>query len=91
MEKAAKAATKTHKDRVAEFNTKLENMSEHYDLPRSEMMRSVEDLNRRSDKAVSSQSDLAKTVCISDCPFGPGMTLILSSTPSMQDAIVILF
>ncbi|KDE08983.1 hypothetical protein MVLG_00706 [Microbotryum lychnidis-dioicae p1A1 Lamole] len=34
LEKAAKAATKTHKERVAEFNEKLENMSEHYDIPR---------------------------------------------------------
>lgn len=91
LEKAAKAATKTHKDRVAEFNTKLENMSEHYDLPRSETIRSVEDLGRRTDGAVSSQLDLAKTVGMSDCPFGPGMTLISSYTSSMQNAIVILF
>lgn len=29
-DKAAKAAVKTHKDRVAEFNDRLEKMSEHY-------------------------------------------------------------
>lgn len=34
LEKAAKAAAKTHKERVAEFNEKLENLSEHYDIPR---------------------------------------------------------
>lgn len=34
LEKAAKAATKTHKERVAEFNEKLENLSEHYDIPK---------------------------------------------------------
>lgn len=34
MEKAAKAAAKTHKERVAEFNEKLENLSEHYDIPK---------------------------------------------------------
>ncbi|SCV70786.1 BQ2448_3548 [Microbotryum intermedium] len=38
LEKAAKAATKTHKERVAEFNEKLENMSEHYDIPRGESL-----------------------------------------------------
>ncbi|POY74127.1 hypothetical protein BMF94_2939 [Rhodotorula taiwanensis] len=34
LEKAAKQARKSHKDRVAEFNEKLENMSEHYDVPK---------------------------------------------------------
>ncbi|GAA5869813.1 hypothetical protein JCM1840_007643 [Sporobolomyces johnsonii] len=34
LEKAAKAAAKSHKDRVAEFNEKLENLSEHYDIPK---------------------------------------------------------
>ncbi|GAA6062791.1 hypothetical protein JCM10212_002160 [Sporobolomyces blumeae] len=34
LEKAAKAATKSHKERVAEFNEKLENLSEHYDTPK---------------------------------------------------------
>ncbi|BGO90708.1 hypothetical protein NBRC10512_000648 [Rhodotorula toruloides] len=34
LEKAAKAAAKSHKERVAEFNEKLENMSEHYDIPK---------------------------------------------------------
>ncbi|KAL8290000.1 hypothetical protein RQP46_002939 [Phenoliferia psychrophenolica] len=34
LEKAAKAAAKTHKERVAEFNEKLENLSEHYDIPK---------------------------------------------------------
>lgn len=34
MEKAAKGAAKTHKERVAEFNEKLENLSEHYDIPK---------------------------------------------------------
>ncbi|KAK4055521.1 hypothetical protein OIV83_000067 [Microbotryomycetes sp. JL201] len=34
LEKAAKAATKSHKDRVAEFNAKLERLSEHHDMPR---------------------------------------------------------
>ncbi|GAA6004942.1 hypothetical protein JCM10207_008458 [Rhodosporidiobolus poonsookiae] len=34
LDKAAKAAVKSHKDRVAEFNEKLENMSEHYDIPK---------------------------------------------------------
>lgn len=33
-EKARKAALKTHKDRVAEFNDKLQGMSEHYDIPK---------------------------------------------------------
>lgn len=34
LEKAAKAAVKSHKERVAEFNEKLENLSEHYDIPK---------------------------------------------------------
>ncbi|GAA5986641.1 hypothetical protein JCM10908_003834 [Rhodotorula pacifica] len=34
LDKAAKQALKSHKDRVAEFNEKLENMSEHYDIPK---------------------------------------------------------
>lgn len=34
LEKAAKAAAKTHKERVAEFNEKLESLSEHYDIPK---------------------------------------------------------
>ncbi|GAA5822099.1 hypothetical protein JCM11251_004857 [Rhodosporidiobolus azoricus] len=34
LDKAAKAAAKSHKDRVAEFNEKLENLSEHYDIPK---------------------------------------------------------
>ncbi|KAH8920417.1 DUF1754-domain-containing protein [Atractiella rhizophila] len=32
--KMKKQATKSHKDRVAEFNEKLGNLSEHYDIPR---------------------------------------------------------
>lgn len=32
--KLKKEALKSHKDRVAEFNEKLENLSEHHDLPR---------------------------------------------------------
>ncbi|PCH33975.1 DUF1754-domain-containing protein [Wolfiporia cocos MD-104 SS10] len=32
--KVAKLATKTHKDRVHEFNTKLEALSEHHDIPK---------------------------------------------------------
>ncbi|CAL1695006.1 unnamed protein product [Somion occarium] len=32
--KVAKLATKTHKDRVNEFNTKLELLSEHHDIPK---------------------------------------------------------
>ncbi|KAI8983161.1 hypothetical protein BDB01DRAFT_147196 [Pilobolus umbonatus] len=34
MERVAKAATKSHKDRVAEFNNKLEMLSEHHDIPK---------------------------------------------------------
>ncbi|GAA5971820.1 hypothetical protein JCM11641_001526 [Rhodosporidiobolus odoratus] len=34
LDKAAKAAAKSHKERVAEFNEKLENLSEHYDIPK---------------------------------------------------------
>ncbi|KAF9513592.1 hypothetical protein BS47DRAFT_1344070 [Hydnum rufescens UP504] len=33
-EKVAKLATKTHKDRVHEFNEKLELLSEHHDIPK---------------------------------------------------------
>lgn len=33
-DKVRKEAKKSHKERVAEFNDKLEGMSEHYDLPR---------------------------------------------------------
>jgi len=32
--KVKKEALKSHKDRVAEFNEKLESLSEHHDLPR---------------------------------------------------------
>ncbi|GAA6037830.1 hypothetical protein JCM8097_005060 [Rhodosporidiobolus ruineniae] len=34
LDKAAKAAVKSHKERVAEFNEKLEQLSEHYDIPK---------------------------------------------------------
>lgn len=30
-----KMASKTHKDRVHEFNTKLEALSEHHDIPKA--------------------------------------------------------
>ncbi|KAI0803330.1 hypothetical protein BC629DRAFT_1591402 [Irpex lacteus] len=33
-EKVARMATKTHKDRVNEFNSKLEALSEHHDIPK---------------------------------------------------------
>ncbi|KAF5368449.1 hypothetical protein D9758_002270 [Tetrapyrgos nigripes] len=33
-EKVAKLATKTHKDRVNEFNSHLESLSEHHDIPK---------------------------------------------------------
>ncbi len=33
-ERVAKLATKTHKDRVHEFNEKLEALSEHHDIPK---------------------------------------------------------
>ncbi|KAJ3410317.1 cystathionine beta-lyase [Chytridiales sp. JEL 0842] len=33
-EKAAKMAAKSHKERVAEFNNYLDNLSEHHDIPR---------------------------------------------------------
>ncbi|RHZ85673.1 hypothetical protein Glove_63g102 [Diversispora epigaea] len=33
-EKVAKAARKSHKERVAELNRKLEEMTEHYDIPK---------------------------------------------------------
>ncbi|KAI0964024.1 hypothetical protein AcW1_000943 [Taiwanofungus camphoratus] len=32
--RVAKLATKTHKDRVHEFNSKLEALSEHHDIPK---------------------------------------------------------
>ncbi|KAI8096599.1 uncharacterized protein BX664DRAFT_324356 [Halteromyces radiatus] len=34
MERVSKAAGKSHKERVAEFNNKLEHLSEHYDIPK---------------------------------------------------------
>ncbi|KAI9320194.1 hypothetical protein BX666DRAFT_1382944 [Dichotomocladium elegans] len=34
LERVAKAATKSHKEKVAEFNNKLEQLSEHYDIPK---------------------------------------------------------
>jgi hypothetical protein len=33
-ERVAKLASKTHKDRVNEFNSKLEALSEHHDIPK---------------------------------------------------------
>ena len=33
-EKVAKLANKSHKDRVNEFNSKLEALSEHHDIPK---------------------------------------------------------
>jgi len=33
-ERVKKMATKTHKDRVHEFNSKLESLSEHHDIPK---------------------------------------------------------
>ncbi|GAA5927932.1 uncharacterized protein JCM15063_006038 [Sporobolomyces koalae] len=35
LDKSSKAALKSHKERVAEFNEKLENISEHYDIPKA--------------------------------------------------------
>lgn len=32
--RVAKLASKTHKDRVSEFNSKLEALSEHHDIPK---------------------------------------------------------
>ena len=37
-EKVARMATQTHKDRVAEFNAKLEALSEHHDIPKVSFM-----------------------------------------------------
>ncbi|CAO3638463.1 unnamed protein product [Mucor hiemalis] len=34
MERVSKAAAKSHKDRVTEFNNKLEMLSEHHDIPK---------------------------------------------------------
>ncbi|KAI8048322.1 uncharacterized protein B0P05DRAFT_576031 [Gilbertella persicaria] len=34
MERVSKAAAKSHKDRVQEFNQKLEKLSEHHDIPK---------------------------------------------------------
>ncbi|ORZ23593.1 hypothetical protein BCR42DRAFT_292392, partial [Absidia repens] len=34
MERVAKAARQSHKERVAEFNNKLEHLSEHHDIPK---------------------------------------------------------
>ncbi|CDS12691.1 hypothetical protein LRAMOSA04877 [Lichtheimia ramosa] len=34
MERIAKAAAKSHKEKVSEFNNKLEQLSEHYDIPK---------------------------------------------------------
>ncbi|KAG2195183.1 uncharacterized protein EV154DRAFT_496161 [Mucor mucedo] len=34
MERVSKAAAKSHKDRVSEFNNKLEMLSEHHDIPK---------------------------------------------------------
>ncbi|ORX93001.1 cysteine proteinase [Basidiobolus meristosporus CBS 931.73] len=35
QEKIAQAATRSHKEKVAEFNAKLESLSEHYDIPKT--------------------------------------------------------
>ncbi|CAE6412788.1 unnamed protein product [Rhizoctonia solani] len=35
LERVAKLASKTHKDRVHEFNAKLESLSEHHDIPKA--------------------------------------------------------
>ncbi|KAB5591347.1 Protein FAM32A [Ceratobasidium theobromae] len=34
LDRVAKLASKTHKDRVHEFNAKLESLSEHHDIPK---------------------------------------------------------
>ncbi|KAI8372886.1 uncharacterized protein BYT42DRAFT_594784 [Radiomyces spectabilis] len=34
MERVAKAAMKSHKEKVIDFNNKLEQLSEHYDIPK---------------------------------------------------------
>ncbi|KAG2218566.1 hypothetical protein INT45_014155, partial [Circinella minor] len=34
MDRVSKAADKSHKERVAEFNNKLEQLSEHHDIPK---------------------------------------------------------
>ncbi|KAK9768245.1 hypothetical protein K7432_001267 [Basidiobolus ranarum] len=33
-DKISQAATRSHKEKVAEFNAKLESLSEHYDIPK---------------------------------------------------------
>ncbi|KAI8142549.1 hypothetical protein BJV82DRAFT_516443 [Fennellomyces sp. T-0311] len=34
MDRVSKAAAKSHKEKVSEFNNKLEQLSEHYDIPK---------------------------------------------------------
>lgn len=58
-ERVKKLATKTHKDRVHEFNSKLEALSEHHDIPKVSKALLV----RLASLLISSssRSDLAKT------------------------------
>ena len=37
-DKVKKLAGKTHKDRVHEYNTKLESLSEHHDIPKASIV-----------------------------------------------------
>ncbi|CAO3591416.1 unnamed protein product [Absidia cylindrospora] len=41
MERVAKAARQSHKERVAEFNNKLEHLSEHHDIPKVKLYRAI--------------------------------------------------
>ena len=64
LEKAAKAAAKTHKERVAEFNEKLENLSEHYDIPKVGRRGAFGQGEQRADGVFSCRSDPASPLLL---------------------------
>ncbi|KAI9620061.1 hypothetical protein KEM48_008336 [Puccinia striiformis f. sp. tritici PST-130] len=66
LEKAKKQALKTHKDRVADFNTRLENQSEHFDIPKVPFTLSLFDFSK-SDLAKSKSSYSRRSVYILIC------------------------
>ncbi|POW11187.1 hypothetical protein PSTT_05429 [Puccinia striiformis] len=66
LEKAKKQALKTHKDRVADFNTRLENQSEHFDIPKVTSTLPLFDFSR-SDLAKSKSSYSRRSVYILIC------------------------
>ena len=90
-EKVAKMATQTHKDRVAEFNAKLEALSEHHDIPKVRSRGAVETRSDRADPSPRSDQDKDRRVVVLSAVYIPvtcrNTILFCSSYSSLQRRI----